>query len=112
MCESHTLAPDWVTKGCHIQIGNVELAMMPDHKGEVMFRQVFAKQDASEVKAAIRVAIKNCLTDPIVRKSWVKRLEGAIAFMVDHDRRDELYHIANGRMFEFKMLIIAIERII
>jgi len=110
MCSPHKIAPDWVVKGCHIEVNGIELVMRPDHTGRVMFSSVFSSTAENLVKAAIKVATETCIRDPKIRASWIARLEMAMVYMLDADTDDSLAHLANGRMFEFKLLKIAIQR--
>jgi hypothetical protein len=49
-------APDWGSKGAHIHVGDIELAVRPAADGSVVFRSVFSSQDPAAVNAASRVA--------------------------------------------------------
>ena len=110
MCSPHKIAPDWVVKGCHIEVNGIELALRPDHEGRVMFSSVFSGTPENLVKAAIKIAMEICITDPKIRESWIAKLEMATVYMLALDTEDSLARLANGRMFEFKLLKIAIQR--
>lgn len=109
MCRPSVVTDDWVTKGCHIHIEDVELNIYTDHLNSINFRAVFSKTPKNRVEWAIRIATDRCLQDPEVRKRWIKRLEAARIFMLDYN--GVLAPLANGRMLEFKFIRIAIERL-
>lgn len=108
MCEPSPIFDDWVTKGFHIYVEGVELAVFSDHKGEVGFRPFFASTSEEEGRLAVKVAYDVCLEDDNVRMKWIKRLGSARLFMLGYP--GELNSLANGRMAEFKFLRIALER--
>lgn len=83
---------------------------MPDHKGGVMFSSVFSSTADNLVKAAIKKAKEICLPNPKIRQAWIDKLDSATIFMLDYNTMHDLAHLANGRMFEFKLLKIAIQR--
>jgi len=106
MCEPSKVDDDWITKGCHIDINGVELAVYPDHLGGVGFRPVFSSTSAKAAHQAIKIAKKRCLPDPAVRERWIRRLQMATVYMLNYPSDS----VANGRMLEFKFLQIAIKR--
>jgi hypothetical protein len=110
MCQASKVTNDWVVKGCHIHIGPVELRVFPDHLGGVGFRSFFAvtKEKKRQVAAAIKTATDNCLKDSAVRERWIRSIRQAIRYMLSFD--GEPSSLANGRMLEFKFLIIALEQ--
>jgi hypothetical protein len=108
MCEPSKVSDDWVTKGCHIHVDGVELAVFCDHKGGIGFRAVFSSTTSAQADAAVKKAIEECLPDPEIRKAWIVKLRAAKAFMLGYT--GGLSQLANGRMFEFKMLEVAIQR--
>jgi hypothetical protein len=110
MCQASTVADDWVKKGCHIHIGQIELAVYPDHRGGVGFKPFFAVKKGNKelVANALKTAREQCVEDPQIRKRWIRSLKQAILCMLSFD--GEPSSLANGRMLEFKFLIIALER--
>jgi hypothetical protein len=110
MCEPSKVAEDWVIKGCHIHVDGVELAVLPDHEGKVAFRPVFSTTPAARAKAAIKTATDDCLADAETRKDWIAKLDMARVYMLQFTPGHGLATLANGRMFEFQMLKIAIQR--
>ena len=110
MCEASKVTNDWVVKGCHIHIKAVELRVFPNHKGGLGFKSFFAvtPRNHTAVTEAISMAEKECLPDPQVRKRWIRSLNRAMSYMLSFD--GEPSTIANGRMLEFRFLIIALER--
>jgi len=110
MCDASKVAYDWVVKGCHIHIGRIEVTVFPNHLGGVGFKSFFAvtPKNKNEVDAAIKTASEDCLEDPKVRDRWIRSLRQAIRFMISFE--GEPSSLANGRMLEFKFLILALER--
>ncbi len=110
MCQASIVADDWVVKGCHIHIGATELVVYPNHLGGVNFKPFFTVKQSNKhvVGAALKTAREQCINDPDVRKSWIRSLKQAIRCMLSFD--GELKKLANGRMLEFKFLIVALER--
>lgn len=105
MCNPSAVTYDWVTKGCHIKVDNVELSVRPDHRGGLIFVGVFSRDD-DRVDAAIRRAISVCLPDPAVRRRWIQYVEGGITLMTVV--RGELQKLALGRMAEFHFVLVAL----
>lgn len=110
MCEPSKMAEDWVIKGCHIHVNGVELAVVSDHQARVAFRPVFSATTDAQAKAAIKIATEKCLADADTRSAWVARLEMARIYMLEYPAGHSLARLANGRMFEFKMLRLAIQK--
>ena len=108
MCRPSVVADDWVVKGCHIHVGGVELAVRPDHTGGIVFRPVFSSTPKAEIAAAIRVAVRDCLTDPTHRARWRRDIGRAMRFLRTYT--GALESLANGRLLEFRFLLIAIDR--
>ena len=107
-CDPSVVSDDWVTKGMHIHIGSVELNIYTNRNGEIEFRSVFTGTRQADVNDAIRTARNVCLPNPEVRNRWITRLEMARIYMLGYE--GHLESLANGRMFEFKLIRIAIER--
>jgi Arc/MetJ-type ribon-helix-helix transcriptional regulator len=108
VCKASTIADDWVNKGFHLHIGEVEICMYPDHLGGIGFKGFFSSTDEDDESNAIRTAVEKCLEDAKVRAAWFKRLDAATAHMLGY--RGSLQSLANGRMFEFKRIRIALRR--
>ena len=110
MCDASKVADDWVVKGCHVHIGRVELRVFPNHLGGVGFESFFAvtKENRRRVTAAIKTATETCLEDRKVRDRWIRSIRQGIRCMVSFE--GEPSALANGRLLEFKFLILALER--
>jgi hypothetical protein len=103
MCKPSVIADDWVTKGFHLHVGRVELAVRPGHKqGMVVFRSVFSSASSRAVEVAIESVQKNCLADPKVRVQWRETIGKAIGYLKGYP--GELADLANGRMAELAYL--------
>jgi hypothetical protein len=99
---------DWVKKGCHIHVEGVELSICPDHRHGITFKAVFSTTPEDEVEAAIKIARDKCLPDKDTRLRWIRDIKRATLFMLNYE--GELRNLANGRMLEFKFLVLALER--
>lgn len=108
MCQPSVIADDWVVKGFHIHIGDIELVVRPDHRGRVLFRGFFTSDDPDDVDRAVRLATMQCLPDSAVRDKWVRDARRAMRFLRQY--RGGLESLANGRLLEFRFLILALER--
>src|SRR5438046_469476 len=110
MCQASKVTNDWVVKGCHIHIGAVELVVFPDHKGGVGFKPFFTvtAKNQKAVAQALKTAEERCLPDQQTRLRWIRSLNQAIDYMLSFE--GEPSTLANGRMLEFKFLILALER--
>ena len=108
MCEPSKITEDWVTKGMHIHIDEVELNIYTNHKGGVDFRAVFSSTSAAALRGAIKTAREKCLPDPAMRRRWMQRLDMARVYMVNY--QGTLAAKANGRMLDFKFIKVALEQ--
>ncbi len=108
MCQASVVADDWVVKGCHIHVEDVELSVSPDHLGGVVFQACFSSTSPRKLAKAIKIAQQTCLPNAEVRKRWIRDVERAILYMLQYE--GVLRNLANGRMLEFKFLILALKR--
>lgn len=108
MCEPSIVTDDWVTKGFHIHIDDVELRVFPIGDDRVGFAPFFGSTPQDKADAVIKIASNKCLADPIVRKSWARAARRARVHMLGI--RGKLQETAKGRMAEFTFLEVAIER--
>lgn len=108
MCLPSVVADDWITKGCHIHVDGIELAMRPDHRGGVVFSSVFSWPDGSVVDAAIRRAKKDCLPDNAQRGRWIKSIQRAKIHLISH--RGVLRELAVGKLAELHFLELALQQ--
>jgi len=51
------VSEDWVDKGCHIHINQIELAVRPDHSGGLIFRKVFSSTTDADFDVASKLAL-------------------------------------------------------
>jgi hypothetical protein len=108
MCVPSVVADDWITKGCHIHVDGIELALHPDHLGRVVFSSVFSSSAVAAVKVAIHRATEECLQDHDVRERWIKSIQRGKVHLISH--RGGLREIALGRLAELHFLEIALRR--
>lgn len=107
MCQPSKMDQDWVTKGFHLSLDGVEIAVRPTHSPTYLdgfkFVKFFSKRD-DEFTGAAKRAREECLSDPIVRARWRRDLERGIEHMRSFSRTAHAKQ-ANGRQFEFRWLI-------
>jgi hypothetical protein len=108
VCLPSVVTDDWVKKGCHIHVDGVELTVAPDHEGGVIFRPYFSTTSVARATRAIRIARDDCLSDPAMRKLWTRAIKNASRYMLGYEGAHKSW--ANGRMLEFKFLVLALER--
>jgi hypothetical protein len=107
------VSDDWVVKGCHIHVDGVELRIFTNHLGSFDIGGFFGQKRKTQYElrrenAAIKKAWKECVPDPAMRKRWIQRLEMARVHVINY--QGKLSRKAQGRMFDFKLVRIAIER--
>lgn len=115
VCKPSVVTEDWVTKGVHIHVMGVELNIFTTHrKSGFSFRPVFSRDEKRKKKgkkvltAALKHIREKCLPSRRIRKWWITRLEMARQYMIDY--RGEHASLANGKMYDFKLIRIALER--
>jgi hypothetical protein len=108
MCVPSVVADDWISKGCHIHVDGIELALRPDHQGGVVFSSVFSYPAEAAVEAAKRRAREECLPNRYERKRWVDSIQRARVHLVSN--RGALRELAIGRVAELNFLEIALRR--
>lgn len=110
VCKASVVTEDWITKGMHIHVKGVELNVFTTHeKSGFDFRPVFTKKhNRARVAAAIKHAREKCLPSRTVRIKWIRRLAMARIYMLNYE--GDLAELANGRMYDFKLIRIALER--
>ena len=108
MCVPSVVADDWITKGCHIYVEGIELALRPDHLGGLVFRSVFSYPADAAIEAAIHRATEECLPDIGERRRWIQSIQRAKVHLMSH--RGGLRPLAVGRVAELHFLEIALRR--
>jgi hypothetical protein len=106
-CRISTISEDWVTKGCHVHVGQVEIALRPDHELGIVCRAVYSKTPDSEVEAAGRV-VSEALEDPDWRAKLKDTLERAMDFYQGIEGKKKPQ--ARGGLRELRMLLVALQR--
>jgi hypothetical protein len=109
VCKPSVVTEDWITKGMHIHVKGVELNIFTTHKKSGFgFRAVFSTTNPKRLQAALKHVRKKCLPDRNVRRRWISRLNMATIYMRNY--QGVYARMANGRMYDFKLIRIAIER--
>jgi hypothetical protein len=108
MCVPSVVADDWITKGCHIHVDGIELAMRPNHLGGVVFASVFSSPSEAAVDAAIYRARNECLPNDDERRQWIQNIQRAKGHLIS--QRGVLRTLALGRVAELHFLEIALRR--
>lgn len=107
MCQISKIDRDWIDKGLHIHVFGVELVMRPDHQRGIIFKKFFRSTTSQEAAPAITRA-NELLGELSWRGLFRRELIRARPYL--HTERGKLRELANGRAFEFTMLIHALER--
>jgi hypothetical protein len=102
------ISEDWVVKGCHIHINQVELAVRPDQFNKVVFRKVFSSTTDADYDVASLVAL-GLLADSAFRHKLRDSIERAMAHMMGITGFN--MRQARGRLGEFKFLLLALDRL-
>jgi hypothetical protein len=103
VCRPSVISGDWVNKGFHLHVQDIELAVRPGHRrGMIVFRPCFSSTSQEKVDAAANVVRRRCLADPAIRAWWCDRIDQAVAHLEHYD--GELADVANGRKAELSFL--------
>ena len=102
------IAPDWVDKGCHLHVDSVEIALRPDHLGGIVCRPIFSSTTDVNLQSSCRIVFTRLREDRVFRSRLGDALERAMTFLLSIE--GEKLARARGRLFEFRMLILALER--
>jgi len=107
MCRISVIHEDWVVKGCHVRVGELELGVRPDHRGGIVIRPIFSNTDPRDLDAGMRLLMAR-IEDP----EWRAGLRDTVARAMDFlmGIRGVLRPHARGRLRELKMLVVALER--
>jgi hypothetical protein len=94
-------------KGCHVHVGRIEISLHPDNSGGIVFDCPFASSSAKDFDAATSV-LRACLRDSQFRD----QLHSAIRRAMEHMPSVQGFWAkkANGRLREFKFLLLALGR--
>ena len=98
---------DWITKGAHIHVGKVELAVRPNHLGSYTFTKVFSTTSDEAFNAAAKHAKRAFENQAWVNK-FTKRVIGARKYAQGYEGK--LSPLAKGRGGEFHFLLKALRR--
>jgi len=99
---------DWVEKGCYIHIDRIELAVRPNHLGEVIFQKVFSSTTDANFDVAVRIA-RELLLDPEFRTKLRDSVDRAMGYLLGISGQKK--PLARGRLREFRFLLIALDRL-
>lgn len=107
MCRISKIGDDWIVKGFHLHVHDVELVMRPNHKGSIIFKKCFRSTPDREAQPAIGRA-SQLLTDITWHQRFYRELERARRFVQTSGGR--LSDLANGRAAEFTFLLVALRK--
>lgn len=103
MCRPSPISDDWIIKGFHLHVDDIELAVRPGHaSGLIVFASVFSRVDARLVDAAVSLVQTKCVQNPSVRRQWCTTIDRAIGYL--DGCTGELADLANGRKAELTFL--------
>lgn len=109
MFEISTIADDYVVKGLHIRLREIELAVHPDHSGAIVFRRVFASTPEADVDAAIREANEVLRKEPQAKQQLFDTAFRAREFLQGYT--GALADLANGRAAEITFIMHALKKL-
>jgi len=107
MCRISVIHEDWVVKGCHVRVGDLEPGIRPDHRGGIVIRPIFSNTNPRELDPGVRLLMAR-IDDPEWRAGLRETVERAMEFLMGI--RGVLQPHARGRLRELKMLVVALER--
>ncbi len=107
MCRISKVCDDWASKGCHVHVGRVEVSIHPDHLGGITFDSPFASTPEPDWVAAKAIVLSR-LEDPQFRAQLRSAIQRATEYMPSVTGFWATK--ANGRLLEFKYLLLALER--
>jgi hypothetical protein len=106
-CRISAISDDWASKGCHVHVGRIEVAIRPDHLGRVAFKKVFSSTPDGDLLKAVSI-VKLSLGDDGFRTRLRSAIERAKLHMPSVEGYWEAK--ARGRLLEFKFLLLALDR--
>ncbi len=108
MVRISSISEDWVGKGCHIHVDSIELSVLPDHRGGIVFKKVFSSTSDMDCDVAIRIA-----TQILQDANWRRKLRGTLARAMEYllGVRGQKMSKARGKLLELKFLIVALDRL-
>lgn len=97
------VSDDWANEGCHVHVGEVEVAVRPTHLGGLVIRSVFARDNVKTVEAAGTLVIHK-IEDPTDRflEQVTEAVERAMEYLPGI--RGGTYALARGRLAELSRL--------
>ncbi|MBI3410318.1 MAG: hypothetical protein HY040_18420 [Planctomycetes bacterium] len=108
MCQLSKITSDWITKGCHIHVDNVEVVVRPNHLRGIVIKKVFQSTSNRDAEAAGK-RVLNWLGERANRQKLFSELERAQKFMLGQS--GVLESLARGRGAEFAFLKAALKRL-
>ncbi len=98
------LAADWATKGAHVKIDGVEVAIKVSKEGVIELKSVFSSTSVHSFEEAAK-KVEVLLNDPVFRKDLIHKTEGAIDMFKGGTELERA--AVNG----FEALLIALKKI-
>jgi hypothetical protein len=108
MCEISKISDDWITKGCHVHVGPIELALRPDHRGGILIKKFFQSTSDKDADAAVR-KFRDWLEDEDNRRTLYRDIDRARRFVLGD--WGLLTDLAHGRGKEFTFLLVALKKL-
>jgi hypothetical protein len=105
MCRISKISEDWIVKGFHIHVYDVELVMRPDHQGGIVFKKWFRSVSNEAARPAIERA-RELLQDEHWRRLFYREAMRAREYVRRTSTR--LQDLAIGRAAEFTFLMAAL----
>jgi RHS repeat-associated protein len=104
-CRISPVAGDWATKGAHISVDGVELAVRPGAGGTIVFKPVFSSTKAGALRSAIREAENALQNDPQFQQALLRSSRMAVEYLGKSESA-----LARARSGEVQFLVKALEK--
>lgn len=108
--EISKISPDWASKGAHVKIHGIEIALKPDHKGGIALKSVFSKDSNTRKFSHAVKKLENSLKKTKNRKIIHKEVVKAIDYLKGMDRKTREGKLAEKKMAELHFLRVALEK--
>ena len=107
MCRISKISEDWIVKGFHLHVYNIEVVMRQDHLGGIVFKKWFRSVSNEAARPAIDRA-RELLQDVYWRRLFHREASRAREYVGRTSTR--LEDLAIGRAAEFTFLMAALRK--
>jgi hypothetical protein len=107
MCRISKLSEDWIVKGFHIHVYDIELVMRPDYQGGIVFKKLFRSVSDEMARPAIERA-RELLQDVHWRRLFHREAMRGREYVRRTSTR--LEELATGRAAELTFILAALRK--